>query len=124
MWAITPFFSTDFARIPMSLNNYREYKATELKQTMLYLGTLIFKDIIPDPIYKNLIAFYCAMRVLSAPEAINKNENKFAKSLIRYFVDTFGIVYGSFLISYKVHSFLHLPNDALRYGNINQFNAF
>jgi len=124
METIAPFLSTDFARIPLSLNKYCDFKATELRQIMLYTGTLIFKDIVPDPIYKNFIAFYCAMRILSSPRATNKDENKFAESLIRYFVDTFGIIYGTFLISYNVHSLLHLPNDVLRYENINQFNAF
>jgi len=114
METIAPFLSTDFARIPLSLNKYRDFKETELRQIMLYTGTLIFKDIVPDPIYKNFIAFYCAMRILSSPTATNKEENKFAESLIRYFVDTFGVVYGTFLISYNVHSLLQLPNDVLR----------
>lgn len=118
METIAPFLSTDFARIPLSLNKYRDFKATELRQIMLYIGTLIFKDIVPDPIYKNFIAFYCAMRILSSSRATNKDENKFAESLIRYFVDTFGIIYGTFLISYNVHSLLHLPNDVWKHKSI------
>lgn len=64
------------------------------------------------------------MRILASSKASEQQEYKYASSLINYFIQTFGIICGEFLISYNMHLLRHLPADVLKYGNINQFNSF
>lgn len=57
----------------------------------------------------------------------NANSKKYinyAKSLMKYFVKTFIILYGKDQVSYNVHNLLHICDDVARFGTLDQFGAF
>jgi len=90
---------------------------------MLYTGPFLFKHIISLPAYNNFIIFNIVMRILSCTKTVY-SQNEYAQSLAKHFVKTFGHVYGRGNVSYNVHSFIHLPNDAKKYGVIDNFSSF
>jgi len=47
-----------------------------------------------------------------------------AQSLAKHFVKAFGHVFGRGNVSYNVHAFIHLPNDAKKYGVVDNFSSF
>jgi len=65
MKIVAQWLSKDFSRIPLNLNDFKTYKATELRQIMLYTGPFIFKNIVSQPVYDNFLIFNIIMRILS-----------------------------------------------------------
>jgi len=123
MKIISKWLCSDFARVPRNLNEYHTFKATELRQIMLYSGPFLFKHIISLPAYNNFIIFNIVMRILSCTKTVY-SQNEYAQSLAKHFVKTFGHVFGRGNVSYNVHSFIHLPNDAKKYGVVDNFSSF
>jgi len=54
----------DFSRKPRSLNELPRFKATELRQILLYTGQVIFKDNINSNCYMHFMALNLAMTIL------------------------------------------------------------
>lgn len=117
------WLSKDFSRIPLDLNDFKTYKATELRQIMLYTGPFIFKNIVSQPVYDNFLIFNIIMRILSCTKTVSNN-NEYADVLAKHFLSTFCFVYGRGNVSYNVHSIIHLPQDAKKYGVVDNFSSF
>lgn len=123
MKTISKWLSTDFARYPTDLNNYNTFKATELRQILMYTGPYIFKNIVTIPVYNNFMTLHIAMRILGCSKTVF-TQNYFAKALTKHFLKTFCIIYGRINASYNVHSIIHLPEDAKKYGVLDSFSSF
>lgn len=123
MKIIVKCLSSDFARIPSDINDYKTFKATEFRQIMMYTGPYIFKNIVSQPVYNNFMIFNILMRLLSCHKTVY-NQNDYAESLAKYFLKTFCDVYGKGNVSYNVHSLIHLVNDAKKYGVVDNFSSF
>jgi len=123
MKIITKCLSSDFARIPSDINDYKTFKATEFRQIMMYTGPYIFKNIVSQPVYNNFMIFNILMRLLSCHTTVY-SQNDYAESLAKYFLKTFCDVYGKGNVSYNVHSIIHLVKDAKKYGVIDNFSSF
>jgi len=48
----------------------------------------------------------------------------FASELLKYFVETFGQIYGVHMISHNVHGLLHIVDDYNRYGPLDNISCF
>lgn len=92
MKIIKEWLSSDFAWIPTDLNNCNTYKATKLREIMLYTGPLLFKYIINVPVYNTFTVFHFVMRILSCNKTVY-SQNEYADSLTKHFVKTFGLIY-------------------------------
>jgi len=82
------WLSKDFSRIPLDLNDFKTYKATELRQIMLYTGPFIFKNIVSQLVYDNFLIFNIIMRILSCTKTVTNN-NEYADVLAKHFLSTF-----------------------------------
>jgi len=123
MKIVAQWLSKDFSRIPLDLNDFKTYKATELRQIMLYTGPFIFKNTVSKPVYDNFLIFNIIMRILSCTKTVN-SQNEYAEVLAKHFLSTFCFVYGQGNVSYNVHSIIHLPQDAKKYGVVDNFSSF
>lgn len=123
METVKKWISSDFSRIPNDLNNFNTYKATEFRQIMLYTGPYLFKYIVSLPVYNNFIIFHITMRILSCKKTVY-SQNEYADSLSKHFFKSFCLVYGKGNVSYNVHSFIHLAQDAKKYGVVDNFSSF
>lgn len=115
--------SSDFARKPRSLFEVDRWKATEYRQFLLYSGPLVLKNILPKKYYQHLICLHVAIRILASPN-LYLEMNQYAEKLLVYFVKGYSVLYGRHLISYNVHSLIHLARDATVYGPLDLFSAF
>lgn len=117
------FCPSDFARRPTSLELYSKYKATELRQFLLYTGPIVTRDILDEQLYKHFLLLHGAMRVLVS-KSPSRQQLTFAELALNKFVLRCELLYGPNFNSYNVHGLLHLTDDVKRFGNLDSFSAF
>lgn len=98
------------------------WKATELRQKLLYTGPLVFKNSISEKSYSHFMCLNIAMIILISPSLHLFIE--FAKQLLMSFVKNFQIIYGKHLISHNVHGLLHLCEDYNLFGPLDNVSCF
>lgn len=89
----------------------------------MYSGIFILKDVLPEPLFTNFKSLNIALRLLASSRTVY-TINDYAEQLLKYFFDSFSVIYGKFHITYNIHSILHLAKDAMMYGEIEKFSAF
>lgn len=115
--------SSDFSRLPRTLDEVERWKATEFRQFLLYSGPIILKNRLKHSLYIHFLSLHCAIRILATPQLCIVY-NSFAKQLLKYFIDKFSFIYGAEFISHNVHNLIHLNEDVLKYGALDNFAAF
>lgn len=115
--------SEDFSRLPRTLDEVERWKATEFRLFLLYTGPIVLKNKLMYSKYIHFLSLHCAIRILATPE-LCIDQNLFAKSLLKYFVEKFSIIYGVEYISHNVHNLIHLNEDVIKYGRLDNFSAF
>lgn len=113
----------EFSRLPRSLQYIDRWKATELRQFLLYSGPVILKNVLPKHMYDHFVALHCGIRILVSAD-LCKNYNLLAKQCIMYFIEKFGEIYGHEFINHNVHNLGHLNEDVLKYGDLDRFSSF
>jgi len=113
----------DFARKPRPLDEIDRMKATKFREYLFYTGPIVLRKIIRSNVYNHFLKLSMAMRLLATP-AIDYKENRYAKGLIdEYFIEYLQL-YGEENATYNTHGMLHLADDALRWGALDDFSAF
>ena len=117
---------SDFARKPRSLDILERWKATELRQFLLYTGPLVLKDILPARFYKHFLTLSVAVSILLESNGDVRNSYvNYAKELLRYFINEAKDLYGETFCVYNVHSLVHLPDDVIKFQcSLNDICAF
>ncbi|XP_025154456.1 uncharacterized protein LOC112588077 [Harpegnathos saltator] len=100
----------EFVRKPRELHFLSLWKATELRQFLLYTGPIILKKYINKDVYRNFLTLHVAIRLLCSPQL---SFVSYAESLLEHFVRSFTILYGPQHISHNVHALIHLVDDVL-----------
>ena len=57
----------EFCRQPISLFEFRKWKATELRQLLLYSEAVVLHNVLPHHIYQNFLTISIAMILLLCP---------------------------------------------------------
>lgn len=118
------YFPVEFQRKPRSLKELSRYKATEFRHFLLYTGPCVLKQIISRDKYLHFLLLHCAMKILLSDQANNPILNKGAKFLLSKFVRMGSKVYGQQFVVFNVHSLLHLADDGITFGNLENVSAF
>ena len=120
---VSAFLPCEFSRkLSGGLDSLPHWKATELRSFLLYVGPIILKDSIPKKQYINFLNLSVAMRLLLSP---NQNDNvPNIRFLLKAFVEGSKKIYGHSFISYNVHSVLHLPDDYIKFGPLDNVSCF
>lgn len=114
---------SDFARHPRRLQEIDYYKATELRQFLLYIGPIVLRHVSNKKIYNNFMALHCAVRIL-CDSRLYVEQNAYAYELLEYFIRTFSLIYGSDYVTHNVHGLIHVPSDCLKHGSLNNISCF
>jgi len=111
-----------FVRKPRGIEEYPRNKATELRQLLLYTGPVALKDKLSDECYQHFMTLNIAMRIL-----LSNDHSKYvgyAAKLLDYFLKTFELIYGSHFVSHNVHRLLHVVDDYVKYGPLDNCSCF
>ena len=122
---LTKFISSDFNRkCEGGLANVSNWKASEFRLFMLYLGIIILfdKEVASRDIFENFLLFSLSMKFLLSEN--NHNHLDFVKNMLIRFIEGAIDIYGSSFLSYNVHSIQHLTEDYQMYGNLEKISAF
>ncbi len=115
----------EVARRPRSLLEYKQWKATEFRQLLLYSGAVVLRDILPVNMYHNFVTLSVAVTCMLRPDfAANLQYCDYAESLLKRIVFEFASLYGANQLVYNVHSVIHLPQDCRNYGSLNRISSF
>ena len=113
----------EFVRQPRSLIDLPRWKASEYRQFLLYWGPVILKDVLPAPLYNHFLCLHLAMKIL-VTERLCYRYNDYSKLLLRHFVSESRKLYGPEFVVYNVHGLIHLPDDVMRFGPLDNFSCF
>jgi hypothetical protein len=113
----------EFARRPRSLRELDRWKATELRQLLLYTGPSVLRGIVSDEVYDNFMLLSVGIRLL-ASSTYSKTCIGFAQSLLTTFVKQSAVLYGEEFVVYNVHGLVHLADDVKMHGCLDSFSAF
>lgn len=125
--SISKYIPEEFQRNPNTRNHpikdVNRWKATELRQCILYTGIVLFRNQVHSDVYYHFLELSVALRILLT-ENIEKQYNDYAKNLLRHFVIKFGDMYGSCYVSHNIHALIHIASDAEKYGSLEKISAF
>lgn len=112
----------EFSRKPRSIIEFTRFKATELRQLMLYTGPIVLKKYLSNDCFNHYMTFNIAMTILLS-DGMDELVN-YARDLLESFVKNFELLYGKHLVSHNVHCLLHLADDYESFGSLDNISAF
>lgn len=113
----------EFARKPRPVKDLDRWKATELRQFLLYTGPVCLKGILNKQMYGNFMLLSVSMYILLSPRYCRVYCN-FAGDLLKTFVKNAGEIYGAHLLSYNLHATVHLADEVLLHGSLDNVCGF
>lgn len=113
----------EFARKTRGVDEILRWKATELRQFLLYSGPFILDGILPSNLYAHFMLLFVGMRILSSKHFASLYCD-YANDLLVKFVSDSEALYGKEALVYNVHSMIHLAADVKVLGCIEDFSAF
>ncbi|MBW0553830.1 hypothetical protein O181_093545 [Austropuccinia psidii MF-1] len=126
---IGQYIPVEFQRAPNfnsqshPIRDASRWKATELRQILLYTFMVVFRDIVSKEVYEHFLELCIAIRQLLTNN-ISSDINNYAKSLLNHFIISFANIYGKSYMSHNVHIIQHLADDVTKFGSLNNFSAF
>ncbi|KYN03085.1 hypothetical protein ALC62_06074, partial [Cyphomyrmex costatus] len=118
---LADYIPVEFSRKP-SLRRFSQWKGTEFRLMMLYLGVVVLKFVLREEVYKLYLLFHAAMYILYNDTLIETHLTD-ASNFIDMFVQYSAKVFGKGFVVYNVHMLLHLISDVKRFGNVMNFSA-
>jgi hypothetical protein len=109
--SIVNYVPAELKRAPRVFAEVPRYKATELRQFLLYTGPVVLKNTLKPEAYESFMKLHVATRLL-----YRKFDLDFADSLLSSFVQDFGTVFPEKALSYNIHNLLHIRADVETYG--------
>lgn len=119
----TKYIPTEFARRPRGLKDCKRWKATEFRQFLLYTGPIVLRKILSKDKYEHFLTLHVAIIIL-ASEKYHLKYNNYARELLKHFVTTTKVIYGSHFLIHNIHNLLHLADDVVRFGLLDSFSNF
>lgn len=119
----TKNITKEFQRKPRTLKYLERWKATELRQFLLYTGPFILKNVLSSELYSHFLKLSLALRILLDHNDCKKNNNC-AEKLLKSFVNEIPSFYESCFLTYNFHALMHIHEDAKLHGSLESISAF
>lgn len=118
---IKEYTPAEFVRKPDTLSFLSMWKATQLRQFLLYISYAAMVDIIPLNIFTMFLRLSVAIRILCSSESSLYDEAHF--QLLK-FLEEFAEIFGEEYLSHNFHGLSHLRHDVELHGPLDNFSAF
>lgn len=118
------YFPRYFQRKPRSLDEICHFKATEFRTILLYTGMAAFNEHLPRKYFQHFLLLHAACYILLSNRSSEKYWNGQAKRLLTEFVSKCKDLYGNEFITYNIHGLLHLADDSLQFGSLENASTF
>lgn len=116
---------SDFNRKLRTLQYLSYYKATEFRTILLYLGIVLFKDVLSEKEYQHFLLLSLATRFFSCQYYVeNVNLKKIARKLLHVYCEKFVEVYGESEVVSNIHNICHIADDVEHFGNLNGISTY
>lgn len=115
------YVPSEFVRQPDSLAFLSQWKATQLRQFLLYIGYAAMLNIVPQHISKMFFRLCISIRILCSNQSELYDE---AHSQILEFLKEFANIFGEEHLSHNFHNMSHLRDDVELHGPLDNFSAF
>lgn len=123
MEVLKSYCPSEFNRQPHKITMLRTFKATELRQVLLYISPGVLKDIFTEDYYEHFMILHCTSRLLASKET-QREMFPYCQRALESYVTLCGTLYGRQFLSYNIHSLLHLTPDVETFGSLDSFSAF
>ena len=117
------YIHCEFVRKPRSLSDLAMWKASELRQLLLYTGPLALKDVLAPENYMNCLCLSVGVSLLMSEKFVPEHSD-YACELLKHSVCEAQRLYGEKFVTYNVHSVIHLADVARRYGSLQNCSAY
>lgn len=113
---------SDIHRYIRSLTCISDWKGTEYRTFLLYIGLVVLKDNLEAERYEMFLELFCAVHI-----CFSKSYARFypvARSLFVQFIEKHIEIYGDDSISSNVHHLSHLVDDVEHLGPLSSISAY
>ncbi len=113
---IAKYTPSEFVRRHRSIFELEKWKATELRQFILYTGLIVMEGIVSNDLYQLFLSLSVAVRILNLSDRDERIRLlPFARQLLTAFVHNGRILCGDCFATYNVHNLLHVCDDVAYY---------
>ena len=117
-------FPFEFSRNARDFSHLDKWKATELRNFLLYgIDVIIRISTLPRDLVHVIQMFSMAIRMLADSE-LYVTYNELAANLINSFLDTVASFLGDHFVTLMMHCLTHLPNECMQNGPLDLFSCF
>lgn len=113
---------TEIHRSIRSIEWLKFWKGSEFRTILLYIGLIVFKDILCSAAYDHFRYLFCAVTICSTDEY--KEFVPLAKVIFNEFIEIYIDLYGSDSITSNVHNLCHVIENVSRFGNLNSISTY
>lgn len=114
----------DFQRRPRSFLLLSIFKASEFRTFLCYTSPIVLKNVFGcDVIFSHFMCLVVSMRILLSRDQ-SRHDINFARKCIQRFVERFASIYGEHNVVYNVHSLVHITDDYVRFGFLDNISCF
>lgn len=98
------------------------WKGTEFRTVLMYVGAVVFKNILPTDEYNHFIKLVCAVSICST----NKHRAYVpkAREYFNEFIEEAIDIYGIHSINYNLHNLCHIADDVEKFGELSGISAY
>lgn len=112
----------EFARVPRDLKSHAKFKATELRQFLLYGGVVLLKQHLSPDAYEHFLQLSLGYRIVN--DKMFRNSLDTAQRLFENFVMDYKHFFPEGGLPHNVHGLLHIVADCKRLGPVQGFSAY
>ncbi|GAB0086309.1 uncharacterized protein DMENIID0001_003440 [Sergentomyia squamirostris] len=113
---------SDLHRKIRPLCDLRNWKATEFRSFLLYLGCVILKDFVKTDVYNNFMLLFCAISIFETRHYEKYYE--IAGKMLEEFVKGFMDIYGQDSINSNLHNLIHVMDDVKHLGPLPEISTY
>ena len=122
----------EFQRFPDTLAKVKLWKATQFRVFLIYIGLFALYGLIDEKYFRHFSYLVCCARYMSkklpSDEAksseVRKKIAQIVRPLLRKFVEDAVSLFGPEFVTYNVHNLIHIVDDYLEFGSLENFSAF